>query len=39
VQITGLRAPRGPGIELLEYLWPRDGRPYPEDATPNDLLY
>jgi len=39
VQITGLRAPRGPGIELLEYLWPRDGRPYPEDAIPNDLLY
>ncbi len=39
VQTTGLRSPTGPGIELLEYLWPRDGRPYPEDALPNDLLY
>jgi hypothetical protein len=39
VLITGLRAPTGPGIELVEYLWPRDGRPYPEDALPNDLLY
>ncbi len=39
VRITGLRAPRGPGIEFLEYLTPRDGRPYPEDAKPNDLLH
>ncbi len=39
VRITGLRAPHGPGIEFLEYLTPLDGRPYPEDAKPNDLLH
>jgi catechol 2,3-dioxygenase-like lactoylglutathione lyase family enzyme len=27
------------GIEFLEYLAPRDGRPYPEDARANDLLH
>ena len=27
LHITGLRAPRGPGIEFLEYLAPRNGRP------------
>jgi catechol 2,3-dioxygenase-like lactoylglutathione lyase family enzyme len=37
LRITGLRASRGPGIEFLEYLSPRDGRPYPADARPNDL--
>jgi catechol 2,3-dioxygenase-like lactoylglutathione lyase family enzyme len=37
VRITGLRAPEGPGIEFLEYLHPQDGRPYPQDAGPNDL--
>lgn len=39
LRITGLRAPGGPGIEFLEYLAPRDGRLYPEDARPNDLLH
>ncbi len=39
VRITGLRAPKGPGIEFLEYVVPRAGRPYPEDAKPNDLLH
>jgi catechol 2,3-dioxygenase-like lactoylglutathione lyase family enzyme len=39
VRITGLRAAEGPGIEFLEYLTPRDGRPYPDDAKPNDLLH
>jgi catechol 2,3-dioxygenase-like lactoylglutathione lyase family enzyme len=39
LRITTLRAPRGPGVELLEYLAPRDGRPYPADARPNDLLH
>jgi catechol 2,3-dioxygenase-like lactoylglutathione lyase family enzyme len=39
LRITTLRAARGPGIELLEYLEPRDGRPYPSDARPNDLLH
>ncbi len=37
--ITALVAPTGPGIELLEYLTPRDGRPYPADARANDLLH
>ncbi|TMA29634.1 MAG: glyoxalase [Deltaproteobacteria bacterium] len=39
LRITGLRAQRGPGIELLEYLAPRDGRPRPPDARANDLLH
>ncbi len=39
LRITGLRASSGPGIELLEYLAPRDGRPYPPDAAANDLLF
>ncbi|HET7854654.1 MAG TPA: glyoxalase, partial [Candidatus Methylomirabilis sp.] len=29
----------GPGIELLEYLAPRDGRPMPADARANDLIH
>ncbi len=39
LRITALRAPRGPGIELLEYLTPRTGRPRPPDARTNDLLH
>jgi catechol 2,3-dioxygenase-like lactoylglutathione lyase family enzyme len=39
LRITGLRAAHGPGIELLEYLTPRDGRPRPTDARANDLLH
>ncbi len=39
LHISGLRAPKGPGIEFLEYLAPRDGRPYPEDARANDLIH
>jgi catechol 2,3-dioxygenase-like lactoylglutathione lyase family enzyme len=39
LRISGLRAPKGPGIEFLEYLAPRDGRPYPEDAHANDLIH
>src|SRR5687767_4798021 len=40
VRITGLRAPGGgPGVEFLEYLSPRDGRPYPVDARANDLFH
>ncbi len=39
LRITGLRAPSGPGVELLEYLAPRDGRPYPADERPNDLVH
>jgi catechol 2,3-dioxygenase-like lactoylglutathione lyase family enzyme len=39
LHITGLRSPAGPGIEFLEYLTPRDGRPYPADERPNDLVH
>jgi catechol 2,3-dioxygenase-like lactoylglutathione lyase family enzyme len=39
LRITTLRAPAGPGIELLEYLTPRDGRPAPADARANDLAH
>jgi catechol 2,3-dioxygenase-like lactoylglutathione lyase family enzyme len=39
LRITTLRAPRGPGIELLEYVTPRDGRPLPADARANDLAH
>jgi catechol 2,3-dioxygenase-like lactoylglutathione lyase family enzyme len=39
LRITTLRAPGGPGVELLEYLTPRDGRPVPADTRPNDLVH
>jgi catechol 2,3-dioxygenase-like lactoylglutathione lyase family enzyme len=40
LRITALRAPRGgPGIEFLEYLAPRDGRPMPPDTRASDLWY
>jgi catechol 2,3-dioxygenase-like lactoylglutathione lyase family enzyme len=39
LRITGLRAARGPGIELLEYLAPAGGRPYPDGVRANDLVY
>jgi len=39
LRITTLRAPEGPGVELLEYLAPRGGRPRPEGARANDLLH
>src|SRR5215472_10422134 len=37
VRITTLRAKSGPGIELLDYLMPRDGRPMPADTRPDDI--
>ena len=37
LRITALRAAQGPGIELLEYLAPRDGRPAPIDLHANDI--
>ncbi len=37
LRITALRAERGPGVELLEYLAPRTGRPMPVDTLCNDL--
>jgi len=39
LRITTLRAAHGPGVELLEYLAPSDGRPYPTDAHANDLVH
>jgi catechol 2,3-dioxygenase-like lactoylglutathione lyase family enzyme len=39
LRITSLRAPVGPGIELLEYLAPHDGRPIPSDQRANDLVH
>jgi len=38
LRITTLRPPAGPGVELLEYLSPRDGRPRPADTHANDLI-
>jgi catechol 2,3-dioxygenase-like lactoylglutathione lyase family enzyme len=39
LRITGLRAAKGPGIEFLEYVAPRDGRPIPSDEKANDLVH
>jgi catechol 2,3-dioxygenase-like lactoylglutathione lyase family enzyme len=39
LRITALRGASGPGIELLEYLSPRDGRPLPADEHANDLVH
>ncbi len=39
LRITALRAEQGPGIEFLEYLAPRDGRPTPDDKKANDLMH
>jgi catechol 2,3-dioxygenase-like lactoylglutathione lyase family enzyme len=37
LRITSLRALAGPGVELLEYLAPRDGRPMPSGSQTDDL--
>jgi catechol 2,3-dioxygenase-like lactoylglutathione lyase family enzyme len=39
LRITSLRAESGPGIEFLEYLAPRDGRPIPADLHANDITH
>lgn len=39
LRITSLRAGSGPGIELLEYLSPRDGSPFPLDEHANDVIH
>jgi len=40
LRITSLRAGSGgPGIEFLEYLAPRDGRPAPADERASDLFH
>jgi len=38
VHITSLRGASGPGVELLEYIAPRDGKPFPE-ATGADSVH
>jgi len=39
LRITALRAERGLGIELLEYLSPTDGREIPSDLRTNDVVH
>jgi len=39
LRISGLKADDGPGVEFLEYLAPRDGRPAPADTKANDLWH
>ena len=40
LEIVGLRLPQGGmGLELLHYLTPSSGRPFPADTRPNDLLH
>lgn len=39
LRITSLRAAGGMAIEFLEYLAPRDGRPYPTDSKANDIWH
>ena len=39
VRISGLKAPSGFGLEFLDYLTPRDGRPMPPDTRTNDLWH
>ncbi len=39
LRITSMHAGSGPGIEFLEYLTPRDGRPRARDAKANDLIH
>jgi catechol 2,3-dioxygenase-like lactoylglutathione lyase family enzyme len=39
LHISGLRARSGPGIEFLDYLGPRNGRPAPADTQANDLWH
>ncbi|MBX9599851.1 MAG: VOC family protein [Bryobacteraceae bacterium] len=39
LRITSLRGASGPGVEFLEYLSPRDGRPFPPEVKSNDLIH
>jgi catechol 2,3-dioxygenase-like lactoylglutathione lyase family enzyme len=39
LRITTLKAVSGPGVELLDYLAPADGRPAPADLKANDLAH
>lgn len=39
LRITSLRGATGPGIELLEYLSPKNGQTFPPDEHANDLVH
>src|SRR6266404_7251123 len=39
LHVTGMRAKAGPGVEFLEYLTPRDGRPRPADIHADDIVH
>jgi len=39
LHITGIRSNSGPGVEFLEYLAPRDGRPRPAGVHANDIVH
>jgi len=39
LHISSLKVRSGPAIEFLEYLYPRDGNPYPQDAKSNDSIH
>src|SRR5262249_21774815 len=38
-RITSLQSLSGPGVELLEYLTPRSGQPFPADERANDIVH
>lgn len=39
LHISGNKAQEGPGVEFLEYLTPKTGRPYPSNAKADDLIH
>lgn len=39
LDITGLAAESGMGVEFLEYITPPGGRPYPQTSRPSDLWH
>jgi catechol 2,3-dioxygenase-like lactoylglutathione lyase family enzyme len=39
LHISGNRASEGPGVEFLEYVSPMNGRKYPADARPDDIIH
>jgi catechol 2,3-dioxygenase-like lactoylglutathione lyase family enzyme len=39
LRISGLKAENGPGIEFLEYLSPKNGKPAPKDTRATDLWH
>lgn len=39
LHISGFKATNGFGLEFLEYLQPTDGKPYPADERPDDLIH